>query len=57
MAEHQLQNLVYLALLLTLIGFFTLGGYRGNWPKAGKHIIVWIAIFAALFVVFRLAGF
>ncbi|MEM7570651.1 MAG: hypothetical protein AAF337_12730 [Pseudomonadota bacterium] len=57
MAEWQLQNLVYLLLLLALIGFFTLGGYRGNWPKAGKHIGLWAAIFAALFIVFRFAGY
>lgn len=57
MPEYALQNLIYLGLLLAFIGYFTLGGYRGNWPKAGKHILVWLAIFASLFVIIRLLGY
>ncbi|MEM9288290.1 MAG: hypothetical protein AAGA36_08115 [Pseudomonadota bacterium] len=57
MAEAQMQSVVYLALLLAVIAYFTLGGYRGNWPAAGKHILIWAAIFGVLFIVLHLAGY
>lgn len=57
MNEFQISNLVYLLLLLAVILYFTLGGYKGNLPKAIKHACIWLAIILGLFVLVRLFGY
>lgn len=57
MEDFQVANLVYLTILLAVIIYFTLGGYKGNLSQAVKHAIIWVAIILALFVVVRILGF
>lgn len=57
MAGFEIQNLVYLLLLLVVIIYFTAGSYKGNMPKALKHGVIWLAIMLALFVILRAVGY
>lgn len=57
MPNVEIQNLVYLLLLLVVVIYFTAGSYKGNMSKALRYGILWLAIILALFVVLRGFGY